>query len=128
MAIDQELNIKTASDLYKHYRDMSDHEVQRKICKDLERTVLDCESFKVDYKSKQNALFNVLNAYAMYDREISYCQGMNFIVALLLKHLQSEEDSFYCLVHLMENHKWKHCFDMQTTKLIHLLDFLEQML
>ena len=50
---------------------------------------------------------------------------MNFIVALLLKHLQSEEDAFYCFVHVMENHQWRHCFDMQTSKLICLLGFLE---
>jgi hypothetical protein len=128
LEIEKELNVKTANDLYRHYRDMFDSEVKRKICKDLERTVIDCDQFKVDPTSKENPLYNVLNAYAMYDREISYCQGMNFIVALLLKHLKSEEDSFFCLVHVMENHKWKYCFDMQTTKLIQLLDFLEQLL
>ena len=61
----------------------------------------------------------------MYDHEISYCQGLNFIVALLLKHLHDEEEAFYCLVHLMKKHDWRACFDMNTTKLIDLLSFLE---
>lgn len=71
----------------------------------MERTVINCEDFKIDkIESGENSLYNVLNAYAMYDRDVSYCQGMNFIVALLLKHLDSEEDTFYSFVYLMEKH------------------------
>jgi len=69
-----------------------------------------------------------LNAYANYDPEIGYCQGMNFIVALLLKHLESERDSFYVMVHIMQKHDWRGCFDMQTTKLKSLLEFIETIL
>ena len=46
-------------------------------------------------------------------------------MALLLKYLVSEEDSFYCMVHVMIKHDWRACFDMETSKLIGMLDFLE---
>ena len=32
----------------------------------------------------KTSLFNVLRAYAICDKEVSYCQGMNFIAAFLL--------------------------------------------
>lgn len=87
MALSKSQNIKTSLDLYEHYRDKSDAEITRKIEKDLKRTVVTNKEFNIDYKTGNNKLFNILNAYAMYDHEVSYCQGMNFIVALLLNHL-----------------------------------------
>lgn len=47
--------------------------------------------FKEDLKAGNNKLFNVLKAYANYDNEVSYVQGMNYIVALLLLYIQDEE-------------------------------------
>lgn len=73
--------------LYEHYRDHGDAEVFRKINKDLDRTQIGNINYKIDPKTGKNMLFNVLNAYAMYDHQTCYCQGMNFIVALLLTHL-----------------------------------------
>ena len=87
IALEKSQNIKTSKDLYEHFRDKFDSEIQRKIAKDLQRTVVTNKDFNIDYKSGNNKLFNVLNAYAMYDHEVSYCQGMNFIVALLLNNL-----------------------------------------
>lgn len=93
--------------LYEHYRDQFDQEVFRKISKDLPRTQIGNLDYNIDPNSGTNQLFNVLNAYAMYDRKTCYCQGMNFIVALLLNHLNNEEDAFYTFVYLMESHEWK---------------------
>ncbi len=39
----------------------------------------------------QEALFNVMKAYSVHDREVGYCQGSAFIVGLLL--MQVEESS-----------------------------------
>ena len=44
---------------------------------------------------------------------------------MLLKHLENEEDSFYCLVHVMQVHDWRGCFNMNTSKLVQLMEFLE---
>lgn len=38
----------------------------------------------------QRSLFNVLRAYATYDPDIGYCQGMGFIAGLFLAHVQEE--------------------------------------
>lgn len=53
---------------------------------------------------------------------------MNFIVALLIKYLEDEENSFFILCHIMKKHDWRGCFDMTTTKLKSLLEFLENVL
>ena len=39
---------------------------------------------------RQQALFNVLSAYSMYNTEVGYCQGMSEIAALLLMYLNEE--------------------------------------
>jgi len=48
----------------------------------------------------QAALRRVLRAYSYYDREVGYCQGMNFIVGMFLT-MMSEEESFWLLVAIM---------------------------
>lgn len=45
----------------------------------------------------QAALRRVLRAYSYYDREVSYCQGMNFIAGMFLT-VMSEEDAFWLLL------------------------------
>lgn len=35
----------------------------------------------------ESGLFNILNAYALFDPEIGYSQGLNFIAAMILKHV-----------------------------------------
>lgn len=45
----------------------------------------------------QAALRRVLRAYSYYDRDVGYCQGMNFIAGMFLT-LMSEEESFWLLV------------------------------
>ncbi len=45
----------------------------------------------------QASLRRVLRAYSCYDREVGYCQGMNFIAGMFLT-FTSEEDAFWLLV------------------------------
>ncbi len=52
-------------------------------------------------KGKQG-LQRVLRAYAAYDPEVNYCQGMNFLAALLLIWMPSEAEAFGGLVVLMQ--------------------------
>ena len=44
----------------------------------------------------------MLRAYAVYDPEVNYCQGMNFLAALLLIWMPSEAEAFGGLVVLMQ--------------------------
>jgi len=43
------------------------------------------------------SLRRVLRAYSIYDCEVGYCQGMNFIAAMFLTYV-SEEDAFWMMV------------------------------
>jgi hypothetical protein len=45
----------------------------------------------------QAALRRVLRAYSYYDRDVGYCQGMNFIAGMFLT-LMTEEEAFWLLV------------------------------
>ncbi len=44
----------------------------------------------------------VLLAYAARNPEVAYCQGMNFLIATVLLHVEAEEDAFWLLSHLVE--------------------------
>lgn len=49
----------------------------------------------------QRAMCGVLRAYAIFDEEIGYTQGMNFLAGLLLTYIPEEADAFGALVVLM---------------------------
>jgi hypothetical protein len=49
----------------------------------------------------QQQLFEVLKAYALYDTEVGYVQGMAYIAAVFLMYM-SEEESFWLLVALLK--------------------------
>jgi len=51
----------------------------------------------LELRGGQPSLRRVLKAYSLYDREIGYCQGMNFIVGMFLTFM-TEEESFWLLV------------------------------
>ena len=55
-------------------------------------------------------LFNVLKAYANYDTDVGYTQGMGFITTPLLLQTDSESDAFGLLVRLMESYKVREMF------------------
>lgn len=51
----------------------------------------------MDIKGGQGALRRVLCAYSYYDREVGYCQGMNFIAAMFIT-IMPEQEAFWMLV------------------------------
>ncbi|KAI8968591.1 rab-GTPase-TBC domain-containing protein [Mycotypha africana] len=72
---------------------------ERQIDLDIPRTLRDHIMFKQRYGSGQRALFNVLRAFANYDEEVGYCQGMTNIVATILMYCE-EERAFLIFVHM----------------------------
>uniref|UniRef100_A0A914BX47 Rab-GAP TBC domain-containing protein n=1 Tax=Acrobeloides nanus TaxID=290746 RepID=A0A914BX47_9BILA len=72
---------------------------------DINRTYRDNLAFRRRYDVKQRSLFNVLSAYAMYNTEVGYCQGMSQIAALFLLYMD-EEEAFWCLHSLMVEKKF----------------------
>ena len=55
--------------------------------------------------SGRQSLYNVLKAYANFDPQVGYCQGMGFIVGLFLMYM-SEEESFWMLERVMRSDKF----------------------
>jgi CRISPR/Cas system CSM-associated protein Csm5 (group 7 of RAMP superfamily) len=49
----------------------------------------------------QEMLYNILRAYSIYDDEIGYSQGMGFIAATIMLHIEDEEMAFWMFVRLM---------------------------
>ena len=70
------------------------------IAKDISRTFPSHVFFAKPDGSGQRALYNVLRAYSVYDREVGYVQGMGFVAGLLLLHMP-EEDGFWVMVPLL---------------------------
>ena len=60
------------------------------ICRDLARTFPDHAFFNDSDGEGQRALFNVLHAYAVFDPSVGYCQGMGFVVGLMLTYMSEE--------------------------------------
>ncbi|CAN4096211.1 unnamed protein product [Withania somnifera] len=49
------------------------------------------------------ALRRVLVAYSYHDSDVGYCQGLNYVAALLLLVMKTEEDAFWMIAVLLEN-------------------------
>jgi len=79
--------------------------VHESIYRDVGRTFPRHVIFKHKLGLGQKSLANVLRAYSVLDTEVGYCQGMGFVVGLLLGYLR-EEDTFWILKTLMLNPPW----------------------
>ncbi|KAK8636302.1 hypothetical protein V6N13_005006 [Hibiscus sabdariffa] len=56
------------------------------------------------------ALRRVLVAYSFRDSDVGYCQGLNYVAALLLLVMKTEEDAFWMLAVLLENVLVNDCY------------------
>ncbi|XP_067903052.1 TBC1 domain family member 10B [Heterodontus francisci] len=91
---------------YRNPEDMI--ETLRQIVLDVERsfpTHCSLMGRNPEAKEGQAKLFRILSAYAKYNPQIGYCQGMSYIAAMLLMNMQ-EEDAFWALVVLLEKPKY----------------------
>ncbi len=78
----------------------------------------------LENQNKISKLFRILKAYAIYDNEVSYMQGTNFIVAVLLTKIKSEKACFWIFYQIMNRHGWRNFFIEGTPKLMKMLDIL----
>ncbi|KAF7288670.1 ABC1-domain-containing protein [Mycena chlorophos] len=85
-------------------KESSTHE--KSITRDLGRTFPHHDYFNNGQGIGQENLFNVLKAYSLYDELVGYCQGLPFVVAILLLNMPDEE-AFSLLVRLM------HVYDLR---------------
>ena len=102
-------------------------EVEKRINVDLNRTIMVSDNQRTTDKitSKKQKLYNILKAYAIYDSQVEYCQGTNYIVALLLGSINSERACFWTFVQIMNDKNWRDLFIDDTPKLIRFLGVLE---
>ncbi|KAI9311651.1 rab-GTPase-TBC domain-containing protein [Dichotomocladium elegans] len=91
---------------------------EKAITRDLPRTFPNHAYFQS--KEGQEALFNVVKAYSLYDPDVGYCQGISFIAGPLLLNMP-EEEAFCVLVQLMQRYELRGHFTPQ-------LDLLHQRL
>ena len=47
--------------------------------------------WREDHQGGNNKMYNVLKAYANYDNEVGYVQGINYIAGILLFYISDEE-------------------------------------
>jgi hypothetical protein len=75
--------------------------------RDVHRTFPAVLEFKSHKKRQQ--LRSVLRAYSVYDTELGYCQGLNFLAALLLCYVD-EEVALQALVYLTHGCGFRSCY------------------
>ncbi|CAJ0933526.1 unnamed protein product, partial [Mesorhabditis belari] len=81
------------------------------IMRDIHRTFPAHERFKASGGEGQEALYKISKAYALYDEEVSYCQGLSFLAASLLLHMP-EEQAFCTLVKIMFDYQLRDLFKL----------------
>ncbi|KAI8088760.1 rab-GTPase-TBC domain-containing protein [Halteromyces radiatus] len=74
---------------------------ERQIDLDIPRTMHGHIMFRQRYGSGQRALFNVLRAFAAYDEEVGYCQGMANVVAMILMYCEDEVNNINIYIHII---------------------------
>lgn len=75
--------------------------------KDLNRTYPNHELFKCNLG--QDSLRNILRAYAFFDPEVGYCQGMAYVVGIIRMYMD-EESAFWLLVAIMNHYDMRSMF------------------
>lgn len=105
LSVEESMNAN--SNVYTHMLELSrkySTEV-RQIDSDVNRQFRDNLAFRERYSVKQVSLFNVLNAYSIYNPELGYCQGMACVAGVLLLYMQ-EEEAFWALNALIAHEKY----------------------
>ncbi|VDL79325.1 unnamed protein product [Nippostrongylus brasiliensis] len=81
------------------------------ILKDIHRTFPAHDNFKEAGGEGQESLYKISKAYSLYDEEVSYCQGLSFLAASLLLHM-NEEQAFCTLVKIMYDYQLRDLFKL----------------
>ncbi|KAI6647592.1 Rab GTPase-activating protein 1-like isoform X3 [Oopsacas minuta] len=103
----QVLDDKELSEIYRLLMVQHEGNIDPVIEWDIKRTFTAHEFFRD--KTNHKLLLNLSTAYSLYDKEIGYCQGFSFIMAVLLLHFP-EEQSFAVLVKIMCEYELREVF------------------
>lgn len=100
----------------------------KQISLDLHRTFSNHYIFASKDRVGQLMLSNVLNAYAYFNESVGYCQGMGFLVGMLLMMNMKEEDTFWNFVALMERTEIENYFEPSMSGIIKDTKLLNEIL
>lgn len=114
--------------LYSRLLRHSSLSIVESISKDINRTFPNIPFFQCPSDYGQVGTSNVLRAYSQYDAEVGYCQGMPFIVGMLLMHLPDEVSVFWVFVHIMYGKNWRSMFKQGVPKLLEMIESLRRSL
>lgn len=118
---DEFINFQTLyNDCLKNNDDDRDNEILRQIRLDVNRTFrpFNLKSLNSDPFKGKNKLYNILKVYALlFDPEVGYTQGMNFIAAMVLMHIPNEALACNIFVKLMQKDNWARMYISSTPKL-----------
>ncbi|XP_040156814.1 rab GTPase-activating protein 1 isoform X2 [Anopheles arabiensis] len=105
--------VENRTEMFDSYRVLITKETscESVIQRDINRTFPAHKFFKENGGTGQENLYKVSKAYAVYDTEVGYCQGLSFIAASLLLHMP-EEQAFCVLVALMYNYGLRDMYKM----------------
>jgi len=82
-----------------------DEDSETQIRKDLPRTL--GEDFCYDHPEIENILYKILRAFANLDKDVKYCQGMNFLVRFLLMISDfNPHETFLMIVYLFSKNSF----------------------
>ena len=90
------ISMNNLDNIYLNYKKSSKNINDKEIIKDLLRTFPNDSAFQRGSPCYKK-LFNILKVYSIYNKDIGYAQGMNFIVAKLIKFFDDEKYSFIYL-------------------------------
>jgi len=111
--------------------------VEEDIIKDVVRSFGNLSFFQQNRKQRLLNLQNILMAYANFDKEVGYTQGLNFVAGNLFYFICSkknnfadkieecEEEAFWMLVYIMQDQQWRGLYTRDTPRLIELITELE---
>ena len=86
----KEIGKNHSPELYHRLISLKNEEDDFCIGKDLPRTLTYIKNCNKNPEEARIKLYNVLKAYSSYDLEIGYCQGINYLAAMLLTHIKDE--------------------------------------
>ncbi|ETB56911.1 hypothetical protein YYC_05272 [Plasmodium yoelii 17X] len=95
--------------------------------KDINRTFPNNPYFINRKEDMQNKLSNILKICSLYFKDIGYCQGMNYVAAILLLVFQNNLDAIRCFIALLKGFNLKGMFIYkfpQLKKIIYQLNIL----
>ena len=82
-----------------------DKKISNLIDLDIRRT-----SFKKNKETGRKAIDNILKCFALNEKNLNYCQGMNHICAFIYDLFENEEECFYLFISLMNEGKYYEIF------------------